>query len=152
MSAATKPAIVALLAIVAVACSTPAPSPTPTRSPSPTSSPAAQTVPQPVCDPPPTQPATTLTCEKAVAAATAVLPAEHLPVLSVEFHFGSYCPPGGYCPITSQQNGFVVFATGSRGPQPGIWVRVTADEVGSVSVTSGPQPYPPILDASQEGG
>jgi hypothetical protein len=87
----------------------------------------------------------TLTCQNAVAAAAAVLPAQHLPILSVEFHFGSYCPPGGFCPFADAQHGYLVFVTGSRGLQPGIWVRVTADAGGTVRVTNGPQPFPPIL-------
>lgn len=80
-----------------------------------------------------------------------MLPAQHLPILGIEFHFGSYCPPGASS-LSDPQNGYVVFATGSRGPQPGIWVRVTADEAGTVRVTNGPQPFPPILSTAEGAG
>jgi hypothetical protein len=149
--------VAALLAFIA-ACSSPSPSATPAASPEPTSSAVAEVLPAPTCEQPPTitridasgspEPVEiTLTCENAVEAAAAVLPAQHLPILGIEFHFGSYCPPGAFCPFTNAQNGYVVFVTGSRGPQPSIWVRVAADKAGVVQVTTGPQPFPPILRA-----
>lgn len=84
-----------------------------------------------------------LTCTKAVAAATAALPVDHLPIRGVEFHFGNYCPPGSYCPIGSSEAGFVIFHTGGRGPD--LWVSVAADEAGAVSVTGAVEAFPPSL-------
>jgi len=136
------------LLILLVACSSPAPSPS--------ASAAIAVLPEPVCDPPPQVWRVdangqeelvdiTLTCEDAVEAATAALPAGHLPIVAIEFHFGAYCPPGAHCPFADPQNGYVVFVTASRGPQPGIWLGVAANEAGGVRITAGAQPFPPLF-------
>ena len=72
---------VALLMLGAAACTAPLPTATP-----------------PVigCADPPGQPSTTLTCNMAVAAALAALPADHLPIVGTEFAYGS-CLPGSLC-------------------------------------------------------
>lgn len=140
-----------------VACSAPAPSVTPSPA-APRPSPVVAVLPEPVCDTPPQITTTdasgnevvvevTLACEKAVQAAVAVLPAEHLPILGIEFHYGNYCPPGWECPVSEDyaQRGFVVFLTASRGIQPSIWVQVRADDGGSVQVIDGPEPFPPAV-------
>ncbi|MGH2456569.1 MAG: hypothetical protein ACRDHD_09985 [Candidatus Limnocylindria bacterium] len=66
-----------------------------------------------------------------------------MPILAIEFHYGADCPPGALCPFSDPQNGYVVFVTGNRGPQPDLWVRVRADEAGAVEATTGARPFPP---------
>lgn len=140
-----------------VACSSPAPSATP--SPAAPSASALAVLPEPACDAPPQISTTdasgnevavevTLTCEKAVQAAVGVLPAEHLPISGIEFHYGTYCPPGWECPVSQDyaQRGYVVFLTASRGMQPSIWVQVREDHAGHVEVMDGPDAFPPTAE------
>jgi hypothetical protein len=116
--------------------------------PSPTEAAAAPRV---VCDQPPIWTTedpvtksqiplvTTLTCGNAVAAALAVVPAYEA-IAYVEFHFGSYCPPGAYCAATFPDRGYVVVHLKVRGPD--LWVGVSVTDKGVMSTTA-PEPFPP---------
>jgi hypothetical protein len=79
-----------------------------------------------------------LTCDKAVSAAFAALPATvggpfGGDITSIQFGFGGYCPPGERCPFSeSGDRGFVVF--GFRDGSSYLVV-VEADQAGVVSVT-----------------
>lgn len=146
---------IAIVMGVLSACSSTAPSAR--QSPAaPSPSPEVAVLPRPVCAAPPQISTSdgdgnevavevTLTCEKAVQAAVAVLPAGHLPILGIEFQYGNYCPSGWECPVSQDyaQRGYVVFLTASRGIQPGIWVQVRADDTGNVQLIGGPDPFPP---------
>jgi hypothetical protein len=167
MGRAMRITAIVLSACVAAACSSPTVSPpeaspaastisAPTRSPpvaSPSASAISQGLPAPTCNPEemlevpavgsPFQVPTTLTCAAAVAAASRVLPTKvRSGITGIEFHYGSYCAPGGFCAISSPQDGYVVFWTTENGSQPGLLVEVRADETGVVKVTGGPSPFP----------
>ncbi len=130
--------------VMLAACASPTREPTPTASASPTPVPTASPSPRPspeiVCDPPPATPST-LTCDRAVEVALAALPATHLPIWRIEFHFGR-CPPTWRCAYSPPNNdGFVIFHV--QDPGPDLWVNVTADSSGVVSLTSDVAPFPP---------
>src|SRR2546425_9564792 len=55
------------------------------------------------------QPSNVLGCAQAVGAATAVLPAGHPRIVGMRFTWGTYCPPGAYCPLTPPSVGTVMF-------------------------------------------
>jgi hypothetical protein len=79
-----------------------------------------------------------LTCENAVAAAKALVGADPA-IVNVEFHFGTWCPPGALCTPTLPNQGYVIFRRSSPGPD--IRVAVTANAAGSVTARD-PQPLP----------
>lgn len=127
----------------------PGPDASTTPSPSPSASVAAG--PTITCDPVPDHwlPAdaagsplpVTLTCENAVAAAEAAIGRDP-GVVSIEFHYFFYCPPGRYCAITTANDGHVVFHL--AGGHPDRVVQVWVDETGRV-VASSPEPMPSTL-------
>lgn len=80
----------------------------------------------------------TLTCENAVAAAMAVIGPDPS-VVKIEFHFGSWCPPGYACVLIGFLNrGYVTFyRTGGRD----LVVIVDADQAGKVTASK-PVPVP----------
>lgn len=157
-----------LLAVVAVSgCSTPTPTPTtapqataassPSASPVVTATPAATATPSPspsaaaaqpkvVCQPnntvldadPSHLPAITLTCENAVAAAKAVVGPDPT-VVSIEFGWGRWCPPGAACIPFIPNEGWVIFHR--SGGLPDLLVSVTADASGKVTAAA-PTPLP----------
>lgn len=108
-----------------------------------------------VCESPIRMPPATLICEKAWMAAPAFVAGGNLTAFSVEVHSGNYCPPGTACPIGPARHGYVVFTFGTTrsgyvvftagGParRSSIWVQVTSDAAGVVTVTSGLDPFPP---------
>jgi len=115
-------------------------------SPAPSSSlPAHSAVASPavVCDSAQFQPTPRLTCGPAVAAALAVLPPAHPPIVREEFRWGGLCPPGAPCVPPLGDAGIVIvsFASG-----PAVFVYVHAEgggvAAGSVVAASSPAPYP----------
>jgi hypothetical protein len=125
----------AVAALLAVACASPTPSPSPSTV-VPTSpiapSPHATATPAPsvVCEDR-TADLTTLTCAKAVAAATAVVGFD-AKVVSIEFHYGHLpCPPGARCAAPSPDQGYVLFHVADFSGD--IIVGVLADRAGIVS-------------------
>jgi len=70
----------------------------------------------------------------------AVLPPDHLPIRSIEFHYGSYCPPNARCLRAQPNEGIVVFRMKGRGPD--LWVSVFVDEKGVVHASTF-EPFPP---------
>ena len=157
---------VALLAIAA-GCATAVPSvsspPSPSRSAPPSSqssnlpstpsqppslSPSAAVAPKVVCDH--SKPASagtddsgspipvTLTCQNAVAAAEALVGADP-GIVSIEFDYLRWCPPGFYCALSGLNDGHVIFHIAGLGPD--ILVDVVADKAGRVSASS-PQLLP----------
>jgi hypothetical protein len=127
---------IALVAVVAIACAAPTPSPMPQPTPNPTvavvappASPSVSPAPVVVCEPA-TRP-TTLACDKAVAAANAVV-ASDLNVISIEFHFGNLpCPPTARCAAPPPNRGYVVFHVAAPGDD--LIIGVSADEAGVVT-------------------
>lgn len=125
---------IALAAFLVAGCAapTPSPSPFPTRpaiAPYPT--PRATPAPAVVCEDPAAR-RTTLTCDRAVAAARAVLPSD-TEIVSIEFHYGfaQVCPPGARCAAPSPNRGYVLFRV--AGPEGDLVVGVLADNSGTVS-------------------
>ena len=151
------------MGLVLAACAAPQPSeissPAASRAEtsSPTASPApiAETLPEPSCEEPPDvfvypinatpPPVVAWTCEDAVRVAAAILPLGHRPIISIEFHYGFYCPSGWSCPrpLLTGREGYVTFWTAPASEEAGIWVRVVTTETGQVRVASGPDPFPP---------
>jgi hypothetical protein len=80
----------------------------------------------------------TLTCENAVAAATAVVGADP-GIISIEFDYRRWCPPGFFCALSGLNDGHVIFHMAGQGPD--ILVNVVADTAGTVRAAS-PQPLP----------
>jgi hypothetical protein len=152
-----------LMGLVLAACATPQPSevssPMASRAAtsSPTASPVpiAETLPEPMCDEPldvfvfpvdaTPPPVVAWTCEDAVSAAAAILPAGHRPIIRIEFYYGYYCPSDLSCPVPLLDGGegYVIFWTAPASEGAGIWVRVVTTETGQVRVASGPDPFPP---------
>ncbi len=151
------------IGLIVAACASPVPTPTasvarapvPTRSttPSPTAgpTPAPSPTPEIVCGSgpvigplggsPSTEPTGTLTCENAIEAAVAALPADGPPILRIAFHYGRYCPPGYFCALSLGINeGYVVLFLRD---DTVLWVPVRADSAGTVSLEGAPEPYPP---------
>ncbi len=116
-------------------------------SPAPSSSlpaPSAVASPAVVCDNAQFQPTPSLTCGPAIAAALAVLPPAHPPIVREEFRWGGLCPPGAPCVPPLGDAGIVIvsFASG-----PAVFVYVHAETggavaTGSVVAASSPAPYP----------
>jgi hypothetical protein len=79
---------------------------------------------------------TTLTCEKAVAAAWARVGPDR-DIASIEFHYGSYCP--SECPLAGFDWGYVLVHPGNG--RPDMLLRVHSDKAGNVSA-DGPRPVP----------
>ncbi|MEW5990732.1 MAG: hypothetical protein AB1736_05215 [Chloroflexota bacterium] len=80
-----------------------------------------------------------LTCAAGVAAAMTALPFLHPRIVSIEFAWGGWCPPGARCLVSLPTVGHVIFRFVSGDP---LLVQVTIDEVtGAVSVTDS-QPLP----------
>lgn len=143
----------------ATACSSPAPNPTPLPASAAPSPPAiAAQLPVPRCPGPPGEfpadvneeaedsgptivvPVFDLPCEKAVDAALSTLPADRASIAAIEFHYGDYCPPGVFCPVSDWRRGYVVLYVSGDGDD--IWVHVRGSR-GHVRVTGGPEPFPP---------
>ncbi len=143
--------ICGLMVGMLAACAAPVPSPSPPASASaiPSAAPAAEApairCPNVVIN---DAPRTTLTCKAAIQAALAALPSsEPLLIQRIEFHYGSYCPPGLRCGfVVPLMDGYVVFRT--EGRISDLWVTVAMDESGAVSVTSGLAEFPPYLGTS----
>ena len=75
----------------------------------------------------------TLTCENAVAAAKAVVGPDAA-VRSIEFRFGSWCPPDYACVMMLVLNGgYVLFHR--EGALPDLVVVVRADQDGNVTAS-----------------
>jgi hypothetical protein len=72
----------------------------------------------------------TLTCENAVAAAKQHVGPDPA-VVSIEFGYGWWCPPGFFCVMSPPNAGHVIFHT--RGRRPDIVVSVKADAAGRVT-------------------
>jgi hypothetical protein len=83
------------------------------------------------------QPAPSLACGPAIAAATAALAPGHAPIIREEFRWGGLCPPGAPCVPPLGSDGVVIFEFAGGPPQ---FVYVTASG-GAVSASS-PAPYP----------
>ena len=80
----------------------------------------------------------TLTCQRAVAAAEALVGAVR-DVASIEFAYGPWCPPGAFCALILPNTGHVIFRL--RGSQTDLLVDVSADASGKVTA-SAPIPIP----------
>jgi hypothetical protein len=96
---------------------------------------------QPVCeDPSEFSTAPALTCQAAVPAALARLPAGHAEVMELNFHFGTWCPEGARCAAAAPDRGYVLvqFLTGDP-----MLVPVIADRTTGVVTAGDPEPYPP---------
>ena len=152
-----------LMGMVLAACAAPQPSEvsSPAASQAETSSPTAspvpiaETLPEPSCGEPPDvfvypinatpPPVVDWTCEEAVSAAAAILPAGHQPIIRIEFYYGYYCPSDLSCPVPllDGREGYVIFWTAPASEEAGIWVRVVTTETGQVRVASAPDPFPP---------
>jgi hypothetical protein len=83
-----------------------------------------------------------MTCEDAVAAAITALPAFHPSITTIEFHYGSWCPPGEGCQAPRSDIGFVVFTFVVGTPS---FVRVIERPVIGVVAVGGAMPFPPDL-------
>jgi hypothetical protein len=79
-----------------------------------------------------------LACETAVAAATGELGfLIDSWIVRAEMRWGTYCPPGSYCPITPSNAGHVILTLEGLGQQQErLLVYVLADDSGEV--TAGP--------------
>jgi hypothetical protein len=82
-----------------------------------------------------------LECQPAVAAALSVVKEHRDDVERIEFHYGSYCPPGARCLARAEDHGYVVFQfRGSPGDMTDyagdFMVSVEADHQGKVTPTS----------------
>jgi hypothetical protein len=136
-------------ALAATGCSTLRPTPTPTGAAEPTPTASAQPTPGPsavaaeptvLCQtwiwnhtPEPWDIQITLTCENAVAAAKAVVGPDRA-VTSIEFRFGTWCPPDHPCLLMAVLNGgYVIFHR--EGPLPDLVVIVRADQAGKVTAS-----------------
>jgi hypothetical protein len=150
---------VLLAAFAAAGCATPQPSASavppsaasvpaasavssPSPSPSPSAAAAQAKV---VCQPynwvdadPSHLPAITLTCENGVAAAKAVV-GPNPTVVSIEFGWGRWCPPGAACIPFIPNEGWVIFHRSDG--LPDLLVSVTADASGKVTAAA-PTPLP----------
>ena len=85
-------------------------------------------------DPPPVP-----TCGAAVAVATTALPFLHPRIVSIEFAWGAWCPPGARCLASMPTVGHVIFRFVSGEP---LLVHVALDETtGAVTVTDS-EPLP----------
>ena len=113
-----------------------------TASPPPSSSATAPTI---VCDPDTGQYARevgpdgslvpvviTLTCDRAVTAARAVV-AHDSDIDWIEFAFGPWCPPGAFCSLILPNTGHVVFHM--KHARPDIVVDVRSDAAGTVTIS-----------------
>ena len=82
-----------------------------------------------------------LTCQAAIAAARAAVIGRltDIPIVGTEFHFRRWCPPGVFCALTTDDEGYVVVHMYLG--QPDFLVQVSADATGSVTVGfAGPFP------------
>jgi len=116
------------VATLAAGCS-PSPSPPPVSGPRIWCDDSTRYTPQP-----------TLTCSEAVLAANAALTGIASLVVAIEFRYGSWCPPGARCLVSSPQIGHVIyhFVAG-----PPLLVRVAEDRQ-TLAVSAGPaQTFPP---------
>jgi hypothetical protein len=89
-------------------------------------------------------------CAEAVAAATAALPANHLPIAGIRFSLGMMCPPDSGCPFTP----FVgvvwfTFRTPIDDRTTDAYVQVGKEQDGKIIVITPltPLPYDPSLVA-----
>ena len=94
--------------------------------------------PEVVCDTSQLNPAPSLACAPALAAAAAALPAGHPPIVREEFRWGGLCPPGAPCVAPLGDQGIVIFDFAS---EPSAFVYVSATAGGGVAVSSA-APYP----------
>ena len=137
--------------VVLTACTTVLPVPTPYQ-PTPSPPQATPRAPTVKCDASDFEIKFTLTCESAVAAATAMLPPKHAPITDITFTYGGYCPDGFRClapPAEHYQTGYVVFYTASSS-EPDLWVSVNVDPRDHEVLASGPAPFPPLVRAYAE--
>jgi len=106
--------------------------------------PSAIASPAVACDSAQFQPTPRLTCGPAVAAALAVLPPAHPPIVREEFRWGGLCPPGAPCVPPLGDAGIVIVSFAS-GPAVFVYVRAEtrgAVAAGGVVTASSPAPYP----------
>jgi hypothetical protein len=150
VSGCSTPAPTPTTAPQATAASSPSASPVVTATPAATATPsaspsAAAAQPKVVCQPynwvdadPSHLPAVTLTCENAVAAAKVVVGPD-LAVVSIEFGWGRWCPPGSACIPFVPNDGWVIFHRSHD--LPDLLMSVTADASGKVTAAA-PTPLP----------
>lgn len=82
-----------------------------------------------------------LTCKAAIAAARAAVVGRltDVPIVGTEFHFRRWCPPGFFCALTTDDDGYVVVHLYYG--RPDLLVQVSADANGNVTVNyAGPFP------------
>ena len=82
----------------------------------------------------------TLTCTDAVLAAIAALPVIHPSITTIEFFYGSWCPPGEGCQASRPAKGYVVFSFIVGSPQ--IVKVAERPNVGVVTIGAA-RPFPP---------
>jgi hypothetical protein len=95
-----------------------------------------------------------LDCQRAVAAALSVVHEHRDDIERVEFHYGSYCLPGTFCPLSDQtDHGYVVLHFGGSPTDMtdyagDFMVSVEADDQGNVTATSNLEllPTSPIIN------
>ena len=90
-----------------------------------------------VCDAGPSWPLAP-TCDAAIAAALPAANQSASAIDFVEYHFGSYCPPGVPCGSAFPSSGYLIVRLKANGAV--VLVTVSADASGRVSVGS-PQPF-----------
>ena len=74
-----------------------------------------------------------MTCENAIAAARALVGPDLAGPISIEFHWGGWCPPYARCAASGPNTGHVIFRV--KVPGPDILVSVKADEAGKVTAS-----------------
>jgi hypothetical protein len=90
-----------------------------------------------------------LTCADAVRAALIEL-GDRSGAVSIEFHYGAYCPPGEFCVFTDINRGYVVLHP-RIGPASTVEVFIDAKGHITTSVIEPYPPYTPVPASSPRG-